>query len=77
VAVARARRDSRFPIAEGGASLKEGNEMYLYIGSNGFVSAVDPKTGREVWRTILDPGLLGGSTAGAQDPKKLYDPDLL
>lgn len=36
--------------------------MFLYIGSNGFVSAIHPKTGREVWRTVLRQGLLGGSS---------------
>src|ERR1700753_3249346 len=28
----------------------------LYIGSNGFVSAIDPQTGAEVWRTTLRTG---------------------
>ncbi|MEO8405840.1 MAG: PQQ-binding-like beta-propeller repeat protein [Chitinophagaceae bacterium] len=33
----------------------------LIIGCNGYVSAIDPKTGEEVWRTKLRDGLLGGS----------------
>ncbi len=35
--------------------------MYLYIGCNGSVAAVDPKTGDEVWRAPVVKGLLGGS----------------
>ena len=27
--------------------------MYLYIGINSLVAAIDPQTGREVWRTEL------------------------
>jgi outer membrane protein assembly factor BamB len=27
--------------------------MYLYIGTNGCVAAIDPQTGQEVWRTEL------------------------
>ena len=30
--------------------------MYLYIGCNGHVSAIDPSSGDEVWRTLLSPG---------------------
>lgn len=33
--------------------------MYLYIGCNGMVSAIDPKTGAEIWRTAVAKGLLG------------------
>ena len=33
----------------------------LIIGCNGYVSAIDPKTGEEVWRTKLRDGVLGGS----------------
>lgn len=29
--------------------------MHLYMATNGFVAAVDPETGREVWRTKLQP----------------------
>ncbi len=37
--------------------------MYLYIGCNGVVAAVDPETGREKWRTELRTGsLLGGNS---------------
>jgi outer membrane protein assembly factor BamB len=34
--------------------------MYLYIGCNSHVSAIDPNDGREVWRVGLNVGLLGG-----------------
>ncbi|MGC3959457.1 MAG: PQQ-binding-like beta-propeller repeat protein [Verrucomicrobiota bacterium] len=34
----------------------------LIIGSNGYVSRIDPSTGRELWRTKLLPGLFGGSS---------------
>ncbi|MHC4553634.1 MAG: outer membrane protein assembly factor BamB family protein [Planctomycetota bacterium] len=37
---------------------------YLYIGCNGFVSAVDPTNGREVWRTDLDGGAILSNTSG-------------
>ena len=39
--------------------------MYLYIGCNGFVSAISPEDGSEVWRTPLQEGLL--SDASYQD----------
>lgn len=29
--------------------------MYLYIGINGRVAAIDPQTGREVWRAWTLP----------------------
>ena len=35
--------------------------MYLYIGCNGHVSAIDVKGGREVWRRELRPGFLSGT----------------
>ena len=34
---------------------------YLYLGCNGFVCAVDPATGQEVWRTPLNTGGFLGS----------------
>lgn len=34
----------------------------LIIGSNGYVSRVDPSTGQELWRTKLLPGMFGGSS---------------
>jgi outer membrane protein assembly factor BamB len=37
----------------------------LYIGSNGHVSAIDPRTGAEVWRTKLQQGLI--TSTGAAD----------
>jgi len=33
---------------------------YLYLGCNGFVSALDPVSGREVWRTQLNTGTFFG-----------------
>lgn len=36
--------------------------MLLYIGCNGFVSGLDPRSGNEIWRTPLGKGLFGGST---------------
>lgn len=33
--------------------------MFLYIGCNGHVAAIDPKSGAEVWRTAVARGLLG------------------
>ncbi|HXQ36645.1 MAG TPA: PQQ-binding-like beta-propeller repeat protein [Anaerolineales bacterium] len=30
--------------------------MYLYIGTNGCVAAIDPQGGREIWRTELPSG---------------------
>ena len=33
----------------------------LIIGTNGFVSAIDIATGKELWRTRLREGILGGS----------------
>jgi outer membrane protein assembly factor BamB len=36
----------------------------LFIGSNGFVSAIDPASGRELWRTRLESGVFT-STGGA------------
>lgn len=38
----------------------------LYIGSNGHVSAIDPQTGAEVWRTKLGGGGMFSPT-GHQD----------
>ena len=38
--------------------------MYLYIGINGHVAAIDPQTGREVWRTELPSGDFFSSTSG-------------
>src|SRR5262245_34165769 len=37
--------------------------MYLYIGVNGHVSAIDPNTGNEVWRTPLPIGPFGGKSS--------------
>lgn len=37
--------------------------MYLYIGTNGWVAAIDPQTGQEVWRTELSSGSLFSSAA--------------
>ena len=45
---------------------------YLYIGCNGFVSAVNPATGQEVWRTDLDGGAILSSTGG-QDVNVVED----
>jgi outer membrane protein assembly factor BamB len=40
--------------------------MHLYMATNGFVAAVDPATGREVWRTALKDGAaLFSSTLGS------------
>jgi outer membrane protein assembly factor BamB len=39
--------------------------MYLYIGVNGNVSAIDPNTGNEVWRTPLPLVNAFGSTVVA------------
>ncbi len=36
--------------------------MYLYIGINGRVAAIDPQTGSEVWRTELPSGGFFSST---------------
>lgn len=36
-------------------------EMKLYIGCNGSVAAIDPSTGRELWRTPLDRGLFSAT----------------
>ena len=33
----------------------------LIIGTNGFVSAIDPASGQQLWRTKLREGFLGGS----------------
>ena len=38
--------------------------MYLYIGINGYVAAIDPQTGNEVWRTQLLEGGFLASTSG-------------
>ena len=35
----------------------------LYIGTNGYVVALDPDDGDEVWRTKLDPGLVSHTRA--------------
>ena len=35
--------------------------MNLYIGTNGYVAAIDPQTGREIWRTELSTGFFSGS----------------
>ena len=32
----------------------------LIIGSNGFVAAIDRESGRELWRTALKQGVMGG-----------------
>lgn len=34
---------------------------YLYLGCNGTVSALDPVSGQEVWRTTLNTGSIFGS----------------
>ena len=36
-------------------------EQNLYIGCNGHVSAIDPQTGAELWRTKLKPGVLSAT----------------
>lgn len=35
----------------------------LYIGCNGTVAAIDPDSGREVWRRRLSPGILSSTSA--------------
>ncbi len=35
--------------------------MFLYIGCNGYVSAIQPQTGHEAWRTQLKEGFVGSS----------------
>ena len=47
---------------------------YLYLGCNGTVSALDPRTGHEVWRTKLKTGggIFGGS-ARYQDVNVIED----
>lgn len=37
--------------------------MYPYIGCNGHVSAIDPSSGDEVWRTSLSTGALSSFTS--------------
>jgi outer membrane protein assembly factor BamB len=37
--------------------------MYLYIGSNGYVAALNPATGQEVWRTELQSGIFSATIA--------------
>lgn len=44
--------------------------MYLYIGCNSHVSAIDPNSGQEVWRTVLETGFFG---AAIQDVCLLED----
>ena len=39
--------------------------MYLYIGINGCVAAIDPQTGREIWRAELSSGGFFSSTGGS------------
>jgi len=36
--------------------------MYLYIGCNGRVSAIDPSSGDEVWRTPLSTGVFSSTS---------------
>ena len=36
-------------------------EQNLYIGCNGQVSAIDPQTGEELWRTKLKPGVISAT----------------
>lgn len=36
--------------------------MYLYIGCNSQVAAIDPNSGQEVWRTPLETGFFGATT---------------
>lgn len=38
--------------------------MYLYIGTNGYVAAIDPETGNEVWRTQVLEASFFSSTSG-------------
>ncbi len=35
---------------------------YLFIGCNGYVAAVNPNDGSEVWRTRLKPGMLSATS---------------
>lgn len=39
--------------------------MYLYIGTNGYVAAIDPETGSEIWRTELPSESFFSSTSGS------------
>lgn len=39
--------------------------MYLYIGINGLVAAIDPQSGREVWRVDLPSSGLFSATSGS------------
>ncbi|HKR14449.1 MAG TPA: PQQ-binding-like beta-propeller repeat protein [Pyrinomonadaceae bacterium] len=39
--------------------------MYLYIGTNGSVAAIDPQTGNEVWRTELSSSGFFSSMGGS------------
>jgi outer membrane protein assembly factor BamB len=39
----------------------------LYVGCNGYVAAIDPATGREVWRTSLGGGGAFTSTTRSHD----------
>lgn len=39
--------------------------MYLYIGINGRVAAIDPQSGREVWRVELPSSGFFSSTSGS------------
>lgn len=43
----------------------------LFIGSNGWVSAIDPDSGEELWRTALESGFL--SKTSCQDVCVLED----
>lgn len=36
--------------------------MYLFIGCNGTVAAIDPESGNEVWRTALQGGFFSSTT---------------
>jgi len=36
--------------------------MYLYIGINGCVAAIDPQDGRGIWRTELGSGFFSSTT---------------
>lgn len=36
--------------------------MYLYIGINGRVAAIDPQSGREAWHTELRPGFFSNTS---------------
>jgi outer membrane protein assembly factor BamB len=46
---------------------------FLIIGCNGFVSAIETQTGKELWRTKLKEGVLGSSRG--HDVSVLYDTD--